>query len=318
MGLPGAIENIVIIPGHQSRHVCQRDFHLGSLPVLAISVEMVLRHLRFRLRRELMLPSHVPLHLDPPFEERDILKDEIDVVLVAAPDEEVQRGLFVHGPEMGPDVCVGQALGKTYRDRSVEPVTAEEPSSPLGIEPRNGNLPFFKIMIFILVGPHHLPRYRCIPFPRQHLHLQIEPPRRHPKYIFIQRLPLRLIDARLRVRLQTKLRLRERSTPEEKNRSEPSCIFRCDELNVGPEVVTRGFRGPIYGRALGFCIFRWARRRVIRRVRSANAGESGAQSGGWKAFLSLLIEIICFFFCQIGCKKGRYEYVTLGLIGLTS
>lgn len=71
----------MIVPLHDSRDAFECRSNFLAFPTLCIGVEIVFGHLPRRLLRELVAPLVIPVHVDPPFKERDVFKYEVNIDL---------------------------------------------------------------------------------------------------------------------------------------------------------------------------------------------------------------------------------------------
>ena len=67
-----------------------------------------------------MAPLCIPIELEPSLQERNILKDKVDVNLISSPDQEVHWCLLVYRSEMLPDVVKAEELDSLLWYRLVE------------------------------------------------------------------------------------------------------------------------------------------------------------------------------------------------------
>lgn len=80
-----------------------------------------------------MLPLVIPIKLEPSRQEGDVGKDEVDVDLVSAPDEEMHGRFGVNGVQVFPHIVEAEELHSLLRYGLVESLYTKV-SSTVGIQ----------------------------------------------------------------------------------------------------------------------------------------------------------------------------------------
>ena len=102
------VEDVVVVPHHHARNGFQRLTNLFSLrPVFQIGIEVVEFHLFAQIGSKFRRPLVVPVHLHPGTQVRNVFEDEVDVDLIATPDEQMKGILLVFAEQMVPHVRIG-------------------------------------------------------------------------------------------------------------------------------------------------------------------------------------------------------------------